>query len=86
MLWKGRAQEIRLQIQDCYMFELWKGCSPESGMSQNKTHTRLKKMLMNQVQRSLSKQCGELLFKTMLRMIIALTVRNTKEVQNIVMD
>ena len=45
-----------------------------------------KKMMMNKVQRSLSKQFGAWLFKTLLRMIIAITVRNTKEVQNVVMD
>ena len=41
---------------------------------------------MNQVQKSLSKQSGAWLFKTLSRMIIVITWRNTKEVQNIVMN
>ena len=41
---------------------------------------------MNQVQKSLSKQFGAKLSKTLSKMIIATTVRNTKAVQNIVID
>ena len=54
-------------------------------MSQQE-HTRLKKMMMNQVQKSLSKQFGAWLLKALLRMIIAITMGSAKEVQNIVMD
>ena len=42
-------------------------------------------MQRNQVQKSLSKQFGAWQFKTLLRMIIAITVRHTKGVQNIEM-
>ena len=59
MLWKGRTQESRLQIQD--------------------THA-------DEVQKSLSKQFGAWLIKTLSRMIIVIILRNTKEVQNIVMN
>ena len=50
------------------------------------THEIEKRMQMNQVQKSLSKQFGAWLFKTLSRMIIVITLRNTKEVQNIVMN
>ena len=39
---------------------------------------------MNPVQKSLPKQFGAWLFKTLSRMIIVITLRNTKEVQKIV--
>ena len=43
-------------------------------------------MQMKQVQKTLSKQFGAWLFKTLLRMIIVITLRSTQEVQNIVMN
>ena len=38
-LWHGRTQEITLQIQDCDVFKLRKGWSPESSVSKDE-HTR----------------------------------------------
>ena len=39
VLWKRRPQENRLQIQDCNMFKLRNGWSPESGVAKHE-HTR----------------------------------------------
>ena len=53
VLWQGRTQESRLQIQDCDMFKLQKRRSLESGCVDTRTHTRLRRMQMNPVLKSL---------------------------------
>ena len=53
---------------------------------ETRTHTRLRRMQMNQVQKSLSKHFAAWLFKTLSRMLIMITLRFTKEVQSIEAD
>ena len=86
VLWKGTTPESRLQIQDCNILNLRKGWSPRERCVETRTHTRLRRMQMNQVQKSLSKHFAAWLFKTLSRMLIVITLRFTKEVQSIETD
>ena len=48
------------------------------------THTRLRRMQMNRVQKSLSKQFGAWLFETLSTMVTVIAMRSATRVQNIV--
>ena len=59
------------------MFNLRTGWSPESVVPKHEhTHTRLRRMLMNPVQKSLSKHFGAWLFETLSTTVTAIVLRS----------